>query len=149
MFCADESLKYEDFLERLGMPDEDLKRTLHSLACAKFRVLNKEPANKSINKGDVFTVNRAFTDRSRRVKVLVPARQLRCAEPEFSAPPTSRLHLPCRAAHLPGSDMVPVSATVHAGNGSISTATPACAAATLIPCRSCSASYTPFMARSH
>lgn len=36
------------------MPDDDLIRLLHSLCCTKFKLLNKEPDNKVISKGDKF-----------------------------------------------------------------------------------------------
>ena len=66
---ADESLKYEELMERLGMPEEDLMRTLHSLACAKYHILNKVPEGRTVAKGDVYSINRKFVDRMRRIKV--------------------------------------------------------------------------------
>ena len=66
---ADPELKYAELAERLNLADEDLMRTLHSLSCAKYRILNKAPEGRSIGKEDVFSVNRKFTDRMRRIKV--------------------------------------------------------------------------------
>ena len=34
-----------------------------------WQVLAKQPPTKTINKADVFTMNHAFTDRMRRIKV--------------------------------------------------------------------------------
>jgi hypothetical protein len=36
------------------MQEEDVMRLLHSLACAKYQILAKEPAGRSINKNDKF-----------------------------------------------------------------------------------------------
>ena len=44
-------------------------RSLHSLSCAKYRVLHKEPAGKTISKNDRFKINLDFTDKARRIKV--------------------------------------------------------------------------------
>jgi len=66
---ADPELKYAELAERLNLADEDLMRTLHSLSCAKYKILNKAPEGRSIGKEDVFSVNRKFTDRMRRIKV--------------------------------------------------------------------------------
>jgi hypothetical protein len=40
--------------DRVNLPDDDLIRLLHSLACAKYKLLLKEPAGKTISKSDVF-----------------------------------------------------------------------------------------------
>lgn len=68
----DEELKLEELAERTGLPDEDLARTLQSLACAKYKILRKTPASRNVAKGDVFTINRKFSDRMRRIKVRCP-----------------------------------------------------------------------------
>ncbi len=62
-------LSYEEIKERVNLPDEDVIRILHSITCGKYRVLAKEPNNKTINKTDNFSFNAAFTDRMRRIKV--------------------------------------------------------------------------------
>ena len=55
--------------ERLNLPDDDVGRLLHSLSCAKYKILSKEPAGKNIAKADKFKFNNKFTDRMRRIKV--------------------------------------------------------------------------------
>ena len=40
--------------ERVNLQDDDLTRLLHSLCCTKFKLLNKDPDTKTINKGDKF-----------------------------------------------------------------------------------------------
>ena len=66
---ADEELSYPELKERVGLADEDLMRAMHSLSCSKYKVLLKEPAGKTISKGDKFKLNLDFTDKSRRIKV--------------------------------------------------------------------------------
>jgi len=68
-----EALSFDEVKGRLGLPDEEAARTLHSFACGRHRVLAKAPDTKRVAAGDVFTVNGAFTDRMRRVKIPVPS----------------------------------------------------------------------------
>lgn len=67
-----ESLTFTDIAGRLGLAEEEAARTLHSFACGRHRVLLKAPDTKRVSPGDTFTVNAAFTDRMRRVKIPVP-----------------------------------------------------------------------------
>lgn len=69
MWPAGEQLTYNEVKERLNAGDDDVLRLLHSLSCAKHKVLLKEPAGKTIAKTDSFRLNVKFTDRMRRVKV--------------------------------------------------------------------------------
>lgn len=62
-------LSYVEIVTQLNLSDDDVVRLLHSLSCAKYKILNKEPANKSISPNDVFEFNSKFTDRMRRIKV--------------------------------------------------------------------------------
>lgn len=47
----------------------ELKRTLQSLACARYRVLCKNPKGKDINVGDSFAVNLGFSHPKYRIKI--------------------------------------------------------------------------------
>jgi cullin 1 len=47
-------------------------RLLHSLSCAKYKILNKSPPGKIVAKTDSFSVNAKFTDRMRRIKIPLP-----------------------------------------------------------------------------
>lgn len=76
LVCTDERLSLQEVKERVNLPDEDIIRILHSISCGKYRILSKEPNNKTINKADVFTFNAAFTDRMRRIKVRAPSSPL-------------------------------------------------------------------------
>lgn len=51
------------------LDDTELKRTLQSLACAKYRVLNKEPRSKDVNETDTFAANLNFTHPRYRIKI--------------------------------------------------------------------------------
>ena len=49
--------------------DAELKRTLQSLACAKYRVLSKSPKGKDVNVNDSFAVNLGFSHPKYRIKI--------------------------------------------------------------------------------
>lgn len=53
----------------MHIDDGELKRTLQSLACAKYRVLTKTPKGKVVNDNDTFTVNLNFHDAKYRIKI--------------------------------------------------------------------------------
>lgn len=72
LFNGAEKLTYEEVRERLNLPDEDVTRSLHSLSCAKYKILSKTPDDKTVGPGDVFAFNNKFTDRLRRIKVPLP-----------------------------------------------------------------------------
>lgn len=67
-FAADR-LSYEEIRQRLNLQDEDIVRLLHSLSLAKFKILLKDPANKTLAKTDHFSFNAKFTSAMRRIRV--------------------------------------------------------------------------------
>ncbi|KAG1338640.1 Cullin-1 [Cocos nucifera] len=69
LFNTSDRLSYEEITEQLNLPNDDVIRLLHSLSCAKYKILLKEPNNRSISKHDIFEFNSRFTDRMRRIKV--------------------------------------------------------------------------------
>jgi cullin-4 len=69
LFNDAEKLSYEDIASKSGLEEKELKRALQSLACAKVRILNKEPKSRDVNAGDVFEVNAALNERLFRIKV--------------------------------------------------------------------------------
>ncbi|WZZ47035.1 hypothetical protein YC2023_043294 [Brassica napus] len=71
-FNNTERLTYQELLEQLNLSHEDLARVLHSLSCAKYKFLKKEPASKTISTTDSFEFNSKFTDKMRRIKVPLP-----------------------------------------------------------------------------
>lgn len=63
------SLGYTDLLTSTALPPADLQRTLQSLACAKYRVLRKEPRGREVGANDRFFFNEDFTCPLARVKI--------------------------------------------------------------------------------
>ncbi|WIA23650.1 hypothetical protein OEZ85_000353 [Tetradesmus obliquus] len=72
LFNEAEELSYGEVQERLNLQEEDVTRLLHSLSCAKYQILAKEPAGRTISKNDKFKLNVKFTDRMKRIKVPLP-----------------------------------------------------------------------------
>eukprot|EP00245_Coleochaete_scutata_P004099 TRINITY_DN16351_c0_g1_i1.p1 TRINITY_DN16351_c0_g1~~TRINITY_DN16351_c0_g1_i1.p1 ORF type:complete len:743 (+),score=208.68 TRINITY_DN16351_c0_g1_i1:174-2402(+) len=72
LFNASDKLSYADIKAQLNLTDEDVVRLLHSLSCAKYKLLNKEPASKSIGANDYFEFNSKFTDKMRRIRIPLP-----------------------------------------------------------------------------
>ena len=64
-----DSRSYADIAEATEIPGPELKRGLQSLACAKFKILNKEPKGRDVNEDDVFTFNADFSAKHLRFKV--------------------------------------------------------------------------------
>ncbi|KAL2860708.1 cullin-4B [Aspergillus lucknowensis] len=63
------TLNYRQLQEATSLSDQELKRTLQSLACAKYRVLNKKPKGRDVNDTDEFAYNPTFTDQKMRIKI--------------------------------------------------------------------------------
>ncbi|KAK5077506.1 hypothetical protein LTR70_009710 [Exophiala xenobiotica] len=66
---AGETLSYEQIKSATNLPDAEVKRTLQSLACGKYKVLVKTPKGRDVNEGDNFAFNEKFTDPRFRVKI--------------------------------------------------------------------------------
>ncbi|KAJ5558316.1 Winged helix-turn-helix transcription repressor DNA-binding [Penicillium sp. DV-2018c] len=64
-----ESMQYSQIKEATGLSDPELTRTLQSLACAKYRVLTKQPKGKDVNPTDRFSYNSNFSDKQLRIKI--------------------------------------------------------------------------------
>ncbi|KAI3647515.1 hypothetical protein MP228_007736 [Amoeboaphelidium protococcarum] len=64
-----EQLSFLDIKAQCGLEDQELRRTLQSLACGKVRVLTKTPKGKDVLDQDVFRVNESFTHKLHRVKI--------------------------------------------------------------------------------
>ncbi|GAB2249882.1 hypothetical protein Droror1_Dr00013241 [Drosera rotundifolia] len=72
LFNSSDRWSYADIVQHSNLSDEDVFRILHSLSCAKYKILNKEPATKTISPTDVFEFNHKFTDKMRRIKIPLP-----------------------------------------------------------------------------
>uniref|UniRef100_A0A914LAG0 Cullin-4 n=1 Tax=Meloidogyne incognita TaxID=6306 RepID=A0A914LAG0_MELIC len=71
LLMFNEKLKwnFKEISENTKIEDIELKRTLQSLACGKFRVLIKQPKGKDINSDDNFVLNEEFNDRLYRIRI--------------------------------------------------------------------------------
>jgi cullin 1 len=72
LFNTADRLSYSEIMTQLNVTQDDLVRLLHSLSCAKYKILNKQPNTKTILPTDVFEFNSKFTDRMRRIKIPLP-----------------------------------------------------------------------------
>lgn len=72
LFNSSDRLSYTEIMNQLNLSHEDLVRLLHSLSCAKYKILTKEPSTKTVSQTDVFEFNSKFTDRMRRIKIPLP-----------------------------------------------------------------------------
>ncbi|XP_010269449.1 PREDICTED: cullin-1-like [Nelumbo nucifera] len=72
LFNASDRLSYSEIMTQLNLTDDDVVRLLHSLSCAKYKILNKEPNTKTISNTDYFEFNSKFTDKMRRIKIPLP-----------------------------------------------------------------------------
>lgn len=69
LFNSSDRLSYSEIMTQLNLSDDDVVRLLHSLSCAKYKILCKEPNTKTISPTDHFEFNSKFTDKMRRIKV--------------------------------------------------------------------------------
>ncbi|ORY88874.1 Cullin-domain-containing protein [Leucosporidium creatinivorum] len=76
----DESLSYQDIASSTNMAAADLKRTLQSLACAKFKVLTKVPKGRDVDDTDSFLFNSAFTAPLAKIKIQTVASKVESAD---------------------------------------------------------------------
>ncbi|KAJ1957372.1 hypothetical protein EC988_000865 [Linderina pennispora] len=71
MLFADTSdaLTTEQIQQQTGIPSEQLSRQLQSLACAKYKILNKTPKSRDINPADSFAFNSDFRAPQYRIRI--------------------------------------------------------------------------------
>lgn len=69
MFNNKIEFSYEEILIESKIEETELKRTLQSLACGKFRVLRKDPKGKEVESTDNFLFNEDFNDRLYRIRI--------------------------------------------------------------------------------
>uniref|UniRef100_A0A8C2WCH1 Cullin 4A n=1 Tax=Cyclopterus lumpus TaxID=8103 RepID=A0A8C2WCH1_CYCLU len=80
MFNEGEEFSMEEIRAATGIEEEELRRTLQSLACGKARVLNKNPRGKDVEDGDRFNFNNDFKHKLFRIKI----NQIQMKETPFS-----------------------------------------------------------------
>jgi len=69
LFNESDTLSYTQISEATEIPVADLKRALQSLACAKFKILRKEPVGRDVDDTDSFSFNEEFSAKQLRFKV--------------------------------------------------------------------------------
>ncbi|KAK4491577.1 hypothetical protein RD792_002329 [Penstemon davidsonii] len=69
LFNDAQKLSFQDIKESTSIEDKELKRTLQSLACGKFRVLQKIPKGRDVEDDDIFFFNDQFNAPLYRIKV--------------------------------------------------------------------------------
>ncbi|KAI3886017.1 hypothetical protein MKX03_003598 [Papaver bracteatum] len=69
LFNSSYKLTYSEILSQLNLLDDDVLRLLHSLSCAKYKILANEPNTKTNSQKGSFMFNAEFTDKMRRIKV--------------------------------------------------------------------------------
>ncbi|KAI3804647.1 hypothetical protein L1987_26348 [Smallanthus sonchifolius] len=72
LFNLSDRLSYQEIMSQLNLSDDDVIRLLHSLSCARYKILIKEPNTKTISPTDTFEFNSKFTDKMRRIKIPLP-----------------------------------------------------------------------------
>eukprot|EP00262_Sarcandra_glabra_P018752 TRINITY_DN6853_c0_g1_i2.p1 TRINITY_DN6853_c0_g1~~TRINITY_DN6853_c0_g1_i2.p1 ORF type:complete len:473 (+),score=78.91 TRINITY_DN6853_c0_g1_i2:173-1420(+) len=71
LFNYSERLSHSEIMLQLKLTDDDITRLLHSLSCAKYNILIKEPNTKTISSSDNFEINSKFTNKQ-RIQVPLP-----------------------------------------------------------------------------
>lgn len=69
LFNKEDTLSWEDIKSMTQIADQDLKRTLQSLACAKYKILSKSSKGRDILANDIFSFNKDFTSNMTRIKI--------------------------------------------------------------------------------
>jgi cullin 3 len=59
----------QDVKSATQLPDNDLGRSLQSLACGKYRILTKSPKGREVGPNDKFSFNSAFTCPLAKIKI--------------------------------------------------------------------------------
>ena len=65
LFNTEDTLSYSQISDITAIPVGDLKRALQSLACAKFKILRKDPVGRDVKDGDSFSFNEEFSRSAR------------------------------------------------------------------------------------
>ncbi|GAA6005797.1 hypothetical protein JCM11491_004014 [Sporobolomyces phaffii] len=76
----DEKLSYTDIANSTNMIVTELKRTLQTLACAKYKVLSKFPKGRDIGETDTFSFNSAFTAPITKIKIQTVVNKVETAD---------------------------------------------------------------------
>lgn len=75
IFNWQEKITCQDLIEKLGLPEDQAKRHLHSLCVGPQGILIKEPGNGEFLITDIFFLNNEFNSQLRRVHLPLPLQQ--------------------------------------------------------------------------
>ncbi|KAF6173743.1 hypothetical protein GIB67_042911 [Kingdonia uniflora] len=76
LFNTSGRLSYSEIQTELNVADMDLIKILHSLSCAEYNILTKEPNSKTISRMDFFEFNSKFTHTRTELKIpLLPTEE--------------------------------------------------------------------------
>ena len=73
---------FQELKTATDIPEQELKRQLQSLACAKFKVLKKHPPSRDISQDDSFSFNDDFSAPMQRIKINTISATTRIETPE-------------------------------------------------------------------
>ncbi|TIB01117.1 hypothetical protein E3P96_02482 [Wallemia ichthyophaga] len=73
-------LKYSDILSTTNIPENELKRNLQTLACGKYKLLEKDPKGKEVRASDSFRVNLNFSSPLAKIKIATIANRVETSE---------------------------------------------------------------------
>lgn len=75
-FNSHASLTFTDLRSMTSIPESELSRNLQSLACAKYKILTKEPRSRDVKVTDSFSINSTFTSPQLRIKIALIANKV-------------------------------------------------------------------------
>ncbi|KAM0788414.1 hypothetical protein ACM66B_001551 [Microbotryomycetes sp. NB124-2] len=76
----DETLSYQDIAKTTHLEAGELKRTLQSLACGKFKILTKHPKGRDVDNTDSFSFNSGFVSNMQKIKIQTIANKVETPE---------------------------------------------------------------------
>jgi cullin 3 len=74
------TVSLQDIKEASGIEDNDLKRHLQSLACAKYKVLKKHPPGRDVSAEDSFSFSTGFSSNLQKIKISTISARVENAE---------------------------------------------------------------------
>ncbi|CAF0834679.1 unnamed protein product [Brachionus calyciflorus] len=69
LYNAKDDLSYEEIFESTKIEENELKRTLQSLACGKVPILTKSSKGVDVHSEDIFKFNKSFTHKLYRIRI--------------------------------------------------------------------------------
>jgi hypothetical protein len=67
--CVEVLSGQQEIRSTTSIPEQELRRHLQSLACAKYKILKKHPPGRDVNPEDSFSFNHGFVCPMQRIKI--------------------------------------------------------------------------------